>query len=170
MNKKSILFLALLLFFLFLGCQKDDSQNYEVDQINNSDGIISKALTTKDAFSKNSSLKRILKSVKQKFKNKNSQSLNITILGDYIKFIEYEDYHSYTFNIITNSGFKGIQNLLIDLKSDGTYEAKIVSYAVSIEELLAYSRGEKLDLTAKISFNAIDINIDELFKNSLQEA
>lgn len=123
-------------------------------EINNNSNLISEL--SKFKIDKNSTQSKIVPSENYDFK----------INTDYATYIESEDdsYHSYTFQVIKNDGEGGLQNLLVSLNSDGTYDLFLISYNLSVYELAEFIAGNFVDFNNKITKTPIE---DEQLLNSL---
>ncbi|MDC9723663.1 MAG: hypothetical protein PSN34_12950 [Urechidicola sp.] len=62
---------------------------------------------------------------------------------DYVKYIEYGDYHSYSFPLTREAPENDhLENLFLSLNIDGEYDAFIVKYDFSAEELISLTEEE----------------------------
>ncbi|QNK78257.1 hypothetical protein H7F37_04010 [Winogradskyella sp. PAMC22761] len=85
-----------------------------------------------------------------------STSNNFTVDTETAKYVEYGNYHSYTFTI--DRGFDNglTENLLLSLQNDGSYKAVLITYDLTDAEKLALSNSELISLSNTPSFEYIN--------------
>ena len=100
-----------------------------------------------------------------------SSEYDFTVNTDIAKYIQSRDgkYHSYTFPVTreTNNGL--LENLLVNLQSDGNYKLFLISYNFTKQEKLEIHQGEHVNLEDKVNFTSINSNVLEgLFSKTEQ--
>ncbi len=162
-----------MVFFVFTNCQKDDDFTNHTKNANLSEYKISKIGKAKIQANKQLKYKLVklsesLVSVKQRTENKTvvSSEFDFSINTDYATYIESADatYHSYTFPVYRLYASDTIENLVLSLKANGTYQAMLFKYATTSYEKEIIKSGLYVDLTDKITGLHIE---DETFISNI---
>jgi len=107
------------------------------------------------------------KSIKRSYQGKGrGETDTLTINGIKINknFIVYfydvdSEYHSYTFPVINTPVDEGLENILISYQPEsGSYDDYLIHYNITEEEIEAQNRGEKIDITGRITYEKLDEN------------
>ena len=183
MKKRKLYFLKLgILFFgitiLLWNCEKENiniekegvkEAKYSVSEINFSD-----IKRNTHLYQKLEELGKSKKKLHRKDthnKSLYSSEYDFTVNTDIAKYIQSRDgkYHSYTFPVTreTNNGL--LENLLVNLQSDGNYKLFLISYNFTKQEKLEIHQGEHVNLEDKVNFTSINSNVLEgLFSKTEQ--
>lgn len=149
---------------LFLGCQKED-EALENNVLQEMYPTFKVETIHENRISQNRHLKEKLTTFISKTKSTPTNSLNRMVYSpdhdffvntETAKYVEYGDYHSYTFAISRNEDNGLVENLLFSLKEDGNYRIVLVSYDLSETEMMAIQNDEFIDLTKKASGRLIE--------------
>ena len=111
--------------------------------------------------------------LEEKLKNKSKDISSFQILTNKIAYIEYKNYHSYTFQVVRENSVQELENIVISLKPDGSYKAKRILYNLSMQEIELLKSGEYVDLTGKIFITKVNYQkgtLSNLLKTSLEDA
>jgi len=158
---KNYLKLGILLFGIsitLLNCQKDDSiinvdQNVEILNDGYSISIIDK----EEVFQNKIIADKILPILKTKTTNNSNKVTNdehgFTIHTDNVKYLEKDNYHSYTFYVERDYESNIIENLLLTLKDDGSYKPFLVQYNNENSQQL-------IDNNTTVNFIELEDNFD----------
>ena len=173
---KNYLKLGILLFGVFIAtisCDKDDTTSYnQVPVLSNSTEFKIQRITN-PPISQNKELSEKLSSFNSKKNTSNlnyqareayNAELDFTIDTDISNYIEYGEYHSYTFPIKRTEDNGLVENLLLSLQINGTYKAYLVAYNLTEEEKLQIQNNENIDLSDKTTFTILQ---DQDWANSL---
>lgn len=160
--------LALLAIGLLLtNCEKETQEEFQNTEsqeptftlkhfskknFENNEKLVSKLKQFKDDLSENKSAKYSGKSVYNK-------EYDFTVYTDSATYIAYGDYHSYTFPLVQRADEK-ITNVLFELNGQGEYDAYLVNYDYSANEL---KHQDFSTLSMKTSIKPIDLSFNSLF-------
>lgn len=166
----NIIKIGILIFgisLIFGSCEKD---NESIIFEENNNFTVKKIESQK--FQQNKILTKQLSEIESSLNTKNKsstdlafrQSVSYNINMNEALYIESDDgaYHSYTFSLETQTGNNNLENIVLSLQEDGTYNAFISSYTFTEEERIRYNNGENIDLFDKSSITKInysDLNI-----------
>jgi len=175
--KIGILLLGLLL--TFTNCEKeqifDNSENPTnienekiIEPVNQQQGL-KLSIIDYDKLKENHKVIRKL----EKFNNNKSnlqakeiynQTYGFTINTDKVKYIENGDNHSYTFQIKRNNkSSETVENLVLKLNEQNSYDAILIDYGVTIEQFKSISKKE-LE-AVKRTYTLLDIDTSELLND-----
>lgn len=119
------------------------------------------SLITPSHKSFNNSAKKTLNNITKILRDKASTQKNkgdIHIYDGYIKYLEYENFHTYTF-LVADSNYKNkTKNVILRSNTDGSYSAFLTTYSISNEEILAFHNGENINFKNKVSIIPITLN------------
>ncbi|SEA75522.1 hypothetical protein [Psychroflexus halocasei] len=87
-----------------------------------------------------------------------SEAYDFTIDTSYANYIEFENYHSFTFPVYRNYDSESIENLVLSLQDDGSYKAILMAYELSESDIEKIQTGEYVNLEHKISSSVINLN------------
>jgi hypothetical protein len=163
-------------FFLF-SCEKDVSEIEQEQEIEQEIVIKSKYSISEIGFSEvkeNTNLfEKLGQLTKKKIHNKNTLSKSVysseydfTVTTDFGKYLESSDgeYHSYTFPVTRETDNGMLENLLVTLESDGSYEIFLISYNITDQEKLEFFEGKFIDFEDKINYTKINTDLlEQLF-------
>ncbi len=153
-------FLITALTFTAISCQKEEVTNTDNATINQKGIILKKVF--KSTIDENFKLLEALNKIEGK-RNSMESNARMEYYEDYGFFvdtesaiyIENEDKHSYTFSIFRQSD--SVENLVISSQDDGSYNASIVSYNLTDEQITML-----LIRTLQYEINKEDIYIEPL--------
>jgi len=146
-------------------CQKDDEIGNTLIEQNHSSFKVTEIAEAKIQenqylYSKLTDIKEKITKHKNGIQNKEvtSSEYNFIIDTNSAKYIESNDglYHSYTFMIKRSEKTGSLENLLLSLQPDGSYQALIITYAITQQEKENLANNIGVDLTGKTSTNVID--------------
>jgi hypothetical protein len=81
-------------------------------------------------------------------------------------YIEYDEYHSYTFNIHRNNDSSLTENLVLSLQTDLNYKVFLVSYDLTQEEIELIRNHEYVGVLDKINIRELEgFNTDDLLRS-----
>lgn len=181
MKTRKLNFLKIgILFFgitiLLWNCEKEEFEkevvkkgNYSVSKINFSDIKQNTQLIQKlEKFSKKKKKEEINDTNTQN-KDVYSSEYDFTINTDFINFVESRkgNYHSYTFPIEREIDNGLVENLLVSLKKDGSYDFSLISYNITQQEKLKLHYGEQVDLNNKVDIIKINNVLDDYFSKTM---
>ncbi len=159
-NLKLIPLLFLVLLFIN-SCQKQDDneikqtseRRYHLTRVSPKDFEANSILNNKIAD--------ISKSINMKKNNTYARYENIEFYlnlneATYIESLD-GSYHSYTFAIYNENYSFDINNIVLSLNSDGTYEADLVTYSLTEDERYLIDSGIEIELIDKMSIEPFDI-------------
>ncbi|QNK77979.1 hypothetical protein H7F37_02500 [Winogradskyella sp. PAMC22761] len=179
---KNYLKIAILLFgipIFITACQKDNI--IENDIIEQTTAGFKISTIHKSSISQNSTISEYLKQLNQDNnissdvnlqKQVTSTSNSFTVNTETAKYVEYGNYHSYTFAVDRGFDNELTENLLLSLQNDGSYKAILVTYDLTDAEKLALSNDQLINLTNTPSFQYIDdqaLVTNILSKNASEE-
>jgi len=106
---------------------------------------------------------KIVENINALSKNKNNaigktityNELGFTVRTDFAKYIEKGEYNSYTFSTVQKYN-ENIKNVLFSMNENGEYDAFLVTYSYSKQELLNSSPNELIE---KTTITPININL-----------
>jgi len=158
---KNYLKLGILLFGIsitLLNCQKDDSIINVNENVENLDNGYSISIINKEEVFQNKTIADKISSVlKTKTTTNTSKVTNdehgFTIHTDNVKYIEKDNYHSYTFYVERSYESNIIENLLLTLKDDGSYKPLLVQYSNENSE-------QSIDNNTTVNFIELEDNFD----------
>lgn len=172
--KIGILFFGITI--LLWNCEKEEFEkevvkkgNYSVSKINFSDIKQNTQLIQKlEKFSKRKKKEEINDTNTQN-KDVYSSEYDFTINTDFINFVESRkgNYHSYTFPIEREIDNGLVENLLVSLKKDGSYDFSLISYNITQQEKLKLHYGEQVDLNNKVDIIKINNVLDDYFSKTM---
>jgi len=174
----NFLFRAKALFLLFIvftfwQCQNEDD---EIDGIISQEQIGNNAITktslrfekiSKEEFLKNTEAAlQISKHFDEPKSDRSSssravESNGLVILDDEVLFIGNDDNHTYTFKALSSEN-DVLLNIVLALQEDSSYEANLLVYDVTQEELEMYYNEEFVDFENRITYTPIDLEADVL--------
>jgi len=160
--------------FFFIACQEETIKPMDEQ---NSPGFKIETIHTKQ-IQQNRELIENLKFIEQKTKPKAENTMarqiydsvyGFTIDTSIAQYIEYGNYHSYTFSVERDVDNGLTENLFLSLQNDGSYKAFLVSYNLTPEERDRLLNSEDIDLSeeGKIEWQEIDINPDNVFQRNV---
>ena len=167
-NSSGIIILLIGVFLVLTNCEREyfEKENIVNDKTNDQYSI--KKIDFNE-IKKNKSVLKILND-KNVSKSKNNTLHSAREIFDSIHdftidtndaiFIEYGDYHSYTFSVYRNYDCELTENLLLSLQMDSTYKSFIVTYDLNQDEKEAISNQISIDLEDKISVIEIELDPD----------
>lgn len=82
---------------------------------------------------------------------------SFTVNKDYVKYIEYGDYHSYSFQVLKDEANDYLENLVFSLNDEGNYDITLITYELTELELARFLTGREVDLTDKLITRTLDI-------------
>ncbi|GAA4237713.1 hypothetical protein GCM10022291_25380 [Postechiella marina] len=129
---------------------------YSKENIEKNSKLVSKLKEFKDNLSENKSAKYSGKSIHNK-------EYDFTVYTDSATYIEYGDYHSYTFPLVQGADEK-MTNVLFELNDQGEYDAYLVKYDYSANE---YKTKDLTSLSLKTSIKPIDLAFNSLFARTM---
>ncbi|WP_179317950.1 hypothetical protein [Winogradskyella undariae] len=163
---KNYLKLGILLFGVLItttNCDKDDTISNQVPVLSNSTKFKLQRIAN-PPVSQNKELSEKLSLFKSKSNHNDldylarevyNAELDFTIDTDISNYIEYGEYHSYTFPIKRTEDNGLVENLLLSLQIDGTYKAYLVTYDLTEDEKLQIQNNENIDLSDKTTFSTL---------------
>ena len=171
--KIGILFFGITI--LLWNCEKEEIEkevvkksNYSVSKINFSDIKQNTQLIQKlEKFSK-SKKKEEINDTNTQNKDVYSSEYDFTINTDFINFVESRkgNYHSYTFPIEREIDNGLVENLLVSLKKDGSYDFSLISYNITQQEKLKIHHNEEFDFNNKVDIIKINNVLDDYFSKT----
>ncbi|WP_162623306.1 hypothetical protein [Confluentibacter sediminis] len=173
---KNTIKLGILIFvisLLFWNCEKETVLPEEINQVEDQDSTFSLKHYSREHIKKNTKLVSKLKefndklaknkSAKYSGKNIYNEKYDFTIYTDSATYIKHGDYHSYTFPILQGADEK-ITNVLFELNDQGEYDAFLVNYDYSANEL---KNKDFNSLSMKTSMKPIDLDFNSLFARTM---
>lgn len=170
-NFKNYLKLGILLFgisIFIIACQKENIIENEIIEQTNTDYKVKTIY--QNTISQNPIISEQLIQFNQENTNGNLQrqvssaTNDFTVDTETATFIEYSNYHSYTFAVQRDIENGLIENLLLSLQADGNYRAVLIAYDLTEDEKLDVINGLPLDYSDKTTFTLID---DEMLTTNL---
>jgi hypothetical protein len=168
--KKILLCISLILFF---ACEPEHVNHHgEETNLINFERKISQ-ISFSD-FKKNKKANQSLSKFRDLSNSKRS-SLNIDsvkIDRRGVKYFEFGEYHSYTFEIEIEHTVEGLLNFLLSYQEDGTYKTYIVHYDIGVDDKLKILQNERIDFSSKMKFFEIknESSLTFLNKSTLSQA
>lgn len=150
-------FFTILMCTLLYACQYDDQIEYEEES-----KITIKRINSNE-IEQNSQITYQLQNIKEQFLDNTNERTEYNEENDfYIDteeaiYIEFEDYHSYTFFIYRDNYNGYVENITLSLNADSTYESKLVQYPLN--------ENGSLDLSGALITNIGGIDSNSLFRN-----
>jgi len=97
-----------------------------------------------------------------------SSEYDFTINTDFINFVESRkgNYHSYTFPIEREIDNGLVENLLVSLKKDGSYDFSLISYNITQQEKLKIHHNEEFDFNNKVDIIKINNVFGDYFSKT----
>ncbi len=151
----------ILIVITFFNCQ-----NESLEQIDSKPEISVTRISATE-IENNKALLKVL----EKFNNSEKQESNtqfsrsiynsdydFTIETEEANYVEYGDYHSYTFEIKRDTIGSNIENLLCTPQNGGTYKTFIVTYYLTQEERENFPPDDANELEGKVYFSEIDMD------------
>ena len=161
-NIKNYLKYCILLFGISItlhNCQKVDEEIY--DTKSKSEIRFTYEYQSNQKFNANVTLARQLSKIKSVERNYNKRYISSAEHGfiidtDYTKYIEAVDgsHHSYTFSIRRENPNELIENLVLTLQDDGTYNTVIVTYYFPDYDTIGIDR-QDIDFDSNVIFDDI---------------
>jgi len=163
------LFLLVIVFALWQ-CTQDDGALITSQQQIDDTSLVSNfqfVKITKDEFLQNTKASSQISKHFDKDKPKAGENLSnravesngLIILDDEILFMGNDDNHTYTFKALSSQS-ESLLNVVLALQEDGSYEANLLVYNVTQEELEMYYNGEFVDFENRITYSPIDLEVD----------
>jgi len=157
--------------FALLQCQNGDDEIGDItsqEQIDNSSLIgtsFQRITISKDEFLQNTKAalqisKHFDSDDPQRDKNPSDRSVEsngLVILDDEILYIGNEEDHTYTFSAQSEES-ESLLNVTLALQEDGSYEANLLIYDITQEELDTYNSGGFVDLSSKAFYTPLDLD------------
>ncbi|WP_170234478.1 hypothetical protein, partial [Bizionia saleffrena] len=153
--------------FVLSSCQKEDDFTRSSQAENSLSPKFKISKINKERIEDNELIIKKLNRLNESINKGKIISRNRTIYSDefdfyvdtnYATYTESLDgnYHSYTFPIIPLIESDTLQNLVLTLQPDNSYETLLVTYALTAQEKESIEKGNIVNLNNKITFNKID--------------
>ena len=164
--KTIILLLGILL--TLSNCEENES----LIDVKNEKSKIKLTVINKNDFTDNYKLIQNLNKFESKKTSLKSKKVynsiyNFTINTNSVTYIEKDNLHSYTFSIYRDDKSDlNIENLVLSLNENGEYDAIIVNYDFSINQLKSFTQTD-LELR-EVTYNLIDFDSSELLNKIIE--
>ncbi len=158
-------FLVLGLSLLFVSCVQDDAFNTEIEPVSHAPRFTLQKITSPNLKAN----PRLYKTIDELSSSVGSIDNDLTLAKkvynaeqDFIvdtsiaNYIEYGDYHSYTFPVIRPTDNGLTENLLLSLQADGSYKALLFTYDLTDAEKTLLQNNALVDLEGKVSMQVHD--------------
>ena len=159
---KNYLRLGILLFGISLSMIRCESEHIETEKTTNRYSV--KRIYT-DEIKKNKDVVNALGKFNDQQTENNPSQYSKEIYNSYYDFsietdeafyIEYEDYHSYTFNVYRNNNSPLTENLILSLQADLSYKVFLASYDLTEEEIELIRNHEYAGVLDKMSMTELE--------------
>ena len=150
---------GLLFFGILISLTNCEKGNFEQTQLENQPKLVNEILNKINPHSKSEFGSVFGKKI-------NIDKQDFTINTNYVKYIEYENYHSFTFYLIRkNPKHNKIENLILNLNDKGLYDTYVATYNFTKNEYKSMSFEEFT--TKDINFEKIDFDYTDLFAGNI---
>ncbi|SHG74897.1 hypothetical protein SAMN05444483_1272 [Salegentibacter echinorum] len=160
------IYFTLFFIVLFASCEKENiDELLAKEKIKENEFQIINGVKIKDIADKKAVNKVLKYFDKKSFKGKSKEN-NFRIIGDEARLMKKGDSKSYTFQIEHNTQTGSIENLVLNLEKDGTYQAYIATYHLNTADKRAVVEHGKLPpLKNKVSLTPIEFNAEAIITN-----
>lgn len=169
MKKRNIRYhIPYLLFLLaFLSCENEPDQIMEEPVADERTGNFSfKGMKGREIY-ENSDVLRLMKisSIRNSLSKTNKLEEGFILDTTSVNYFQIGDYHSYTFNVISEVPIDGFQNVVYISQTDGSYAEYLYTYHLTVEEQKLLESGTAIDLEGKVTKELLSTNNDNGFLN-----
>ncbi|HET8809930.1 MAG TPA: hypothetical protein VFM65_06650, partial [Flavobacteriaceae bacterium] len=138
-----------MLLFLVFGCEKDEPLDNVATSVQDK-GYVVKTVYKKETRA-NTALFELIQNQTPNQQNTQGRPVessdgNIVFNDEYAKYIEYDDFHSYTFVVTNTPRGKGLENVVFLSQNDGGYHIFLMSYDLTEAEIEKIAGHEPFDL------------------------
>ena len=153
------IYLLLLLFLIFTGCQKEELIEEPTETENSG---VQKDIVSKQDILENLELMNAVNTAKMKISTRGKNMKSATSASTYSLHIDMENavylqkgsYHSYTFPVERRNGL--IENLVVGLQENGSYRTILITYSLNGDDIRALKNHEIIDLSKKTEITLLD--------------
>ncbi len=157
--------MVLGLSLLFVSCVQDDAFNTEVEPVSDAPRFTLQKITSPNLMA-NPKLYKTIGELSYSVgfadngltlaKNVYNAEQDFIVDTSIANYIEYGDYHSYTFPVIRPTDNGLTENLLLSLQADGSYKAFLFTYDLTDAEKTLLQNNVLVDLEGKVSMQVLD--------------